>query len=157
MPEAPTTPATPATPDAIRAPRTAGGFAALPQLQSAYAAVLGVPRVYVWNQGSEHFITGKPGEQLYFPATHPASGQSRYRWEDQGGGVFFGFLIPESDLPTSGTGTADVLAILREFQAKREEAQRAGKVVQGAPPKVPATATTGQPTGRASVETEHAG
>lgn len=119
-------------PDAIRVPREAGGLSVLSELDATYASVLGVPRVYVKGKGNERFVTKDPGDLLYFPTDSLHAGKSRYRWEDQGEGVFFGYLIPESDLPKPDTATANVLAKLREFQSRREAAARAEGGMPGA-------------------------
>lgn len=88
----------PAKPDAIRVPRDpGGGFDRLGELDSVYREILGTPAIYVRDQGSVHFITGNPEDLLYFPKTSPAAGLPRYRWEDQGEGIAFGFLIPEEE------------------------------------------------------------
>ena len=82
--------------DAVRAPI---GFAGpgpaagrLDRLRAAFAPLLGSMPVYVRNQGGEHFLTTRPDDTLFFPRSGPRSGEPRYRWEDQGDGLFYGFL-----------------------------------------------------------------
>ena len=87
-------------PDAARAPlRFAGpgdSFARLSRLQAELAPALGVERVYVRHQGTEHFITGDPVDTLNYPSHDPRSGASRYDWEDRGDGVLYGYLKPDA-------------------------------------------------------------
>ena len=83
-------------PDAIRAPLGFAGpgdsFARLSKLQADLAPILGVPRLFVRHQGSEHFITGDPSDTLLFPSQGPRSGEPRYEWNDRGDGVLYGEL-----------------------------------------------------------------
>jgi hypothetical protein len=64
----------------------------LGRLGTEFAAVFGVGRIFVRHQGGEHFISPRPDDTLLFPRTGPRSGESRYRWEDRGDGVFYGYL-----------------------------------------------------------------
>jgi len=83
-------------PHAIRVPLSFAGagdsYSRLTKLQGEFAGVLGVDRVYVRHQGSEHFITGDPADSLNFPSGHSRSNEPRYDWEDRGDGVSYGFL-----------------------------------------------------------------
>jgi hypothetical protein len=85
--------------DAVRAPtRYAGQGAAAARLErliSEFSVVLGTAQVFVRQQGSEHFITADPGDTLQFPRSGPRSGESRYRWEDRGDGIFYGRLAAD--------------------------------------------------------------
>ncbi len=82
--------------DAVRAPighAGAGPAAArLERLSSEFAAPLGAARVFVRNQGPEHYITADPDDTLDFPRSGPRSGEPRYRWEGRGDGVSYGYL-----------------------------------------------------------------
>jgi hypothetical protein len=84
--------------DAIRSPIGRAGpgpsSARLARLGAEFAKLLGSDRVFVRHQGGEHFITAHANDTLMFPRTDPRSGESRYRWEDQGDGVYFGYLVP---------------------------------------------------------------
>ncbi len=70
--------------------------ARLLRLGSEFAGLLGTDRVFVRHQGGEHFITAHPDDTLMFPRTDTRSGESRYRWEDRGDGVSYGYLRPEA-------------------------------------------------------------
>lgn len=82
--------------DAVRSPIGHAGSgpssARLGRLGADFAALLGMDRVFVRHQGGEHFITAHPDDTLHFPRTDPRSGEPRYRWEDRGDGVFYGYL-----------------------------------------------------------------
>jgi len=84
------------TPDAVRSPLPYAGagdaHARLSRLHEEFSAVLQSPRVYVRHQGSQHFITGHPGDTLNRPADQAGTGEARYRWEDRGDGVQYGYL-----------------------------------------------------------------
>ncbi len=86
--------------DAVRSPIGYAGAgrssARLLRLGSEFAALLGSERIFVRHQGGEHFITARPDDTLMFPRTSPRSGESRYRWEDRGDGVSYGYLEPEA-------------------------------------------------------------
>jgi hypothetical protein len=89
-----------ATIDAVRSPIGYAGSgpssARLARLGSEFADLLGVERIFVRHQGGEHFITSRHDDTLMFPRTDPRSGESRYRWEDRGDGVSYGYLEPEA-------------------------------------------------------------
>lgn len=68
----------------------------LARLQGEFAAVLGVPRVFVRHQGDSHFLTGDPRETLFFPPGDPRSGQPRYTWTDRGDGISLGRRIADA-------------------------------------------------------------
>ena len=80
--------------DAVRAPiryaGRGGAAARLERLESEFSGVLGTACVFVRQQGDEPFITADPDDTLQFPRSGPRSGESRYRWEDRGDGVFYG-------------------------------------------------------------------
>jgi hypothetical protein len=84
--------------DAIRSPIGRAGpgpsSARLARLEAEFAGLLGAERVFVRHQGGEHFITAHPDDTLMFPRTDPRSGESRYRWEDRGDGVSYGYRKP---------------------------------------------------------------
>jgi hypothetical protein len=84
--------------DAVRSPIGYAGpgpsSARLGRLGSEFAGLLGTDRVFVRHQGGEHFISARPDDTLMFPSTDPRSGESRYRWEDRGDGVSYGYLRP---------------------------------------------------------------
>jgi hypothetical protein len=86
------------TPDAVRSPLrfagAGGSHARLARLQFEFSAVLGVPRVFVRNQGTEHFISGSPSDTINHPSHDARSGASRYVWEDRGDGVLYGYIEP---------------------------------------------------------------
>lgn len=88
------------TPDAIRSPLLfagAGGSPArLAKLHAEFSSVLKVPQVFVRRQGVEHFISGSPRDTLNFASHDARAGASRYRWEDRGDGVFYGYFEPVS-------------------------------------------------------------
>jgi hypothetical protein len=92
--------ATDRPPDAARTPlRYAGegdSFTRLARLQSEFSGVLGVPKVFVRHQGTEHFISGRPDDTLKHPSCEARSGEARYRWEDRGDGVLLGYLEPDA-------------------------------------------------------------
>jgi hypothetical protein len=83
-------------PDAIRSPLSfagsGGSYARLTRLQAELAPLLGVPRISVRLQGTEHFITQTPSDTLYFPAQSARAGEPRYDWKDRGDGVHYGYL-----------------------------------------------------------------
>lgn len=83
-------------PDAVRVPLDFAGpgdsYVRLSKLQDGFAGVLKVTRVYVRHQGTEHFLTGDPGDTLQFPASSARSGEPRYEWKDRGDGVRYGYL-----------------------------------------------------------------
>ena len=87
-------------PDAIRSPLSfagaGGAHVRLAKLQSEFATVLNVSRVFVRHQGTEHFITSNPGDTLLFQSLGPRSGESRYDWEGRGDGVLYGYLKPDA-------------------------------------------------------------
>ena len=87
-------------PDAVRSPLSfagAGGSQArLAKLHAEFRAVLNVAQVFVRHQGVEHFISGSPSDNLNFPRNDARAGVSRYRWEDRGDGIFYGYLEPAS-------------------------------------------------------------
>jgi hypothetical protein len=82
--------------DAVRTPTGYAGSgpssARLGRLGSEFAPLLGTDRVFVRHQGGEHFISGHPDDTLHYPRADPRSGESRYRWEDRGDGIFYGYL-----------------------------------------------------------------
>jgi hypothetical protein len=81
-------------PDAVLAPLSYAGSGdaatRLGKLQAEFATVLQVPRVFVRNQGTLHFLSGSPADTLLFPQSDPRSGRSRYNWTDRGDGVSYG-------------------------------------------------------------------
>jgi hypothetical protein len=83
-------------PDAIRSPLHHVGqgdsFTKLERLQSEFAAILAVPRVFVRHQGTEHFVTGRHDDTLNHASLDSRSGESRYIWKDRGDGVLYGYL-----------------------------------------------------------------
>ena len=85
--------------DAVRSPiRHAGpgdAIARLSKLQAEFAEVLGVSRVFVRNQGIEHFITAQSDDTLDHARDDPRSGEARYDWLDRGDGVLYGYLKNE--------------------------------------------------------------
>lgn len=90
-----------ATPiDAVRSPIGYAGAgpssARLARLGAEFAGPLGAGRVFVRHQGGEHFITPRADDTLLFPSGGPRSGEPRYRWEDRGDGVSYGYLVPEA-------------------------------------------------------------
>lgn len=86
--------------DAVRAPigyAGAGPAAArLERLVGEFATVLRADRVFVRHQGSEHFLSAHPDDTLQFPRISSRSGEPRYRWEDRGDGICYGYLKSES-------------------------------------------------------------
>jgi hypothetical protein len=86
-------------PDAVRSPLHRAGegdsFVRLGRLQCEFSAVLGVARVFVRNQGTEHFITGRPDDILNWARHETRSGEPRYVWRDRGDGVLYGYLRPD--------------------------------------------------------------
>lgn len=86
-------------PDAVRSPLKFAGagdaLSRLLRLQEEFAPVLGAPRVFVRHQGSEHFISGNPGDTLYHLSQGPRAGEPRYEWSDRGDGVLYGYLRRE--------------------------------------------------------------
>ena len=88
------------TPDAVRSQLPFAGpgdsQARLARLRAEFSPVLGTPRVYVRHQGTEHFISGRPGDTLNFPSRDSRSGVPRYEWSDRGDGVLYGYLKPDA-------------------------------------------------------------
>jgi hypothetical protein len=84
-------------PDAARSPLwyAGGGDASrkLANLQAEFARVLGVARVFVRHQGTEHFISRRPDDTLNRVGSGAGSGSPRYAWEDRGDGVLYGYLM----------------------------------------------------------------
>ena len=80
--------------EAIRSPihyaGSGGAHARLGRLQAEFAEVLGVPTVYVRNQGVEHFLTGDPADCLCGSREGFPSGTQSYEWADRGDGVLYG-------------------------------------------------------------------
>lgn len=87
-------------PHAVRSPLSYAGagdsYARLSKLQAEFAPVLGVSRVYVRHQGTEHFVTGDPDDTLNYRSHGTRSGVSRYEWEDRGDGIHYGYLKPDA-------------------------------------------------------------
>ena len=83
------------TPVAARAPLGyAGGGDALTRLmrlQGEFSEVLKVPRVFVRHHGTEHFVSGKADDALFFHSQDERHSEPRYEWEDRGDGVLYGF------------------------------------------------------------------
>lgn len=88
------------TPDAVRSPLPFVGagdsHAKLARLQAVFGPALGVSRIFVRHQGTEHFISGSPGDTINFCSQDPRGGQPRYEWEDRGDGVLYGYLKPHA-------------------------------------------------------------
>ena len=86
-------------PDAVRSPLSyageGGALAKLVRLNTEFALVLGVSRVFVRNQGTEYFISHGPDDTLNFSSDTSRSGEARYFWQDRGDGVFYGQRKPE--------------------------------------------------------------
>jgi hypothetical protein len=86
-------------PDAILAPLSYAGpgdaAARLAKLQAEFSTVLQVPRVFVRNQGTLHFVSGSPTDTLLFPKTDQRSGRARYAWTDRGDGVSYGRVLAD--------------------------------------------------------------
>jgi hypothetical protein len=86
--------------DAIRAPIGYAGpgpsAARLERLATEFGRVLGTDRVFVRHQGGEHFVSSHADDTLQFPRDSPRSGEPRYRWEDRGDGVSYGYLRPDA-------------------------------------------------------------
>lgn len=84
------------TPDAVRSPLSFAGagtsHAKLSKLHREFSGVLKVERIFVRLQGIEHLMTGDPGDSLNYSSLGPRSGRPRYRWEDRGDGVHYGYL-----------------------------------------------------------------
>lgn len=82
--------------DAILAPIAFAGSGPsaerLGRLEAEFAILLGNGPVFARLQGGEHFLSARPDDSLQFPRTSPRSGESRYRWEDRGDGVSYGYL-----------------------------------------------------------------
>jgi hypothetical protein len=82
--------------DAVRSPIGHAGpgpsSVRLERLGAEFTVLLGADRIFVRHQGGEHFISPRPDDTLLFPRTDARSGQSRYRWEARGDGVFYGYL-----------------------------------------------------------------
>jgi hypothetical protein len=87
-------------PDAVLSPlgHAGSGDAAtrLGKLQAEFAKVLQVPRVFVRNQGTLHFLSGSPDDTLLFPQSDPRSGRPRYHWTDRGDGVSYGRFLADA-------------------------------------------------------------
>lgn len=90
----------PPNPSAVRTPMSYAGQGSagekLARLQTEFAPILGVVRVYIRHNVSEHFISGDPQDALYFPANSERRGEERYTWTERGGGdgVLYGVLKP---------------------------------------------------------------
>lgn len=88
-------------PDAVRTPilyaGSADAYSKLAKLQTEFAPILGVNKVYVRHNVVEHFISGDPHDMLYFPANSNRRGEERYTWTErtEGDGVLYGRLKPE--------------------------------------------------------------
>ena len=51
--------------------------------------------VRIWPPKGEYlFVTSSDCDEFFFPLTHPKGGQSRYRWEPQTNGMYFGYYQP---------------------------------------------------------------
>jgi len=51
-------------------------------------------RAYIRQQGNDWlFITTRDDDTIFFPTTHPRSGQPRYTWINQPDGSRFGYLV----------------------------------------------------------------
>ena len=83
-------------PDAIRSPLSYAGSGdsatRLAKLQSEFAEVLAVSRVYVRHQGTDHYISGHPADTLKHSCFDTHAGEARYAWVDRGDGVLYGYL-----------------------------------------------------------------
>jgi hypothetical protein len=88
------------TPQAVRSPLSHAGAGSAPdrlaRLMNEFSRVLGVTRVFVRHQGSEHFISWSPDDTLHYPSRHARSGSPRYDWSDRGDGVLYGYLKPDA-------------------------------------------------------------
>jgi hypothetical protein len=62
-------------------------------LKRRFAGVLGQSSITVFNQGAYYFIAPDPGQTLNFPFGHGRDNEPRYRWEAQGEGVEYGYLV----------------------------------------------------------------
>ena len=86
-------------PDAVLAPLSHAGLGdaatRLGKLQAEFATVLQVPRVFVRNQGTLHFLSGSPSDTLLFPKSDHRSGRPRYTWTDRGDGVSYGRFLAD--------------------------------------------------------------
>jgi hypothetical protein len=87
-------------PDAVLTPLSYAGSgdaaARLGKLQAEFAALLQVPRVFVRNQGTLHFLSGSPTDTLLFPQSDSRSGRPRYAWTDRGDGVSYGRYLADA-------------------------------------------------------------
>jgi hypothetical protein len=107
-PDPPTKP--PPRPDAVKLPSTMRfpkTFTGVPRLKDRVNAVADVAepllecdrskgeRAYIRKLANDGplFITRDPTDLLFFPIGHPLQGRERYRWEDQGEGISFGYLV----------------------------------------------------------------
>ncbi len=90
-------------PNAIRCMHSFAGCgdaqSRLLSLQDQFSGILGSPRVYVRQQGTEHFLSADPSDSLLYSNNSPRSGTSRYHWQDRGDGVLYGFLEEGTDAP----------------------------------------------------------
>jgi hypothetical protein len=81
-------------PDAVLVPLAHAGpgdsATRLKKLQTEFSRILQVPRVFVRNQGTLHFVSGSPSDTLLFPQSDDRSGRPRYEWTDRGDGVSYG-------------------------------------------------------------------
>lgn len=84
-------------PTAVRTPAAYAGAgdacARAARLQAEFGPLLRVGRIFIRNQGSEHFITGNPHDTLFEPVGSPNAGQPRYEWRDRGDGVLHGYPL----------------------------------------------------------------
>ena len=58
--------------------------------------------------GGVIFATRDGRDSLSYPFGHPREGQPRYRWEDMGQGVWYGYLIHPAE-PIPEADSADIL------------------------------------------------
>jgi hypothetical protein len=64
-----------------------------------FEGVLGVKQVYIRMQDPS-FVTASAFDTIYHPLDHPThAGQPRYTWDDAGGGLMLGYLIPTEAPP----------------------------------------------------------
>lgn len=82
-------------PDAIRTPLTFAGSGSshekLSHLHSKFSEILGVEKLYVRHQGTEHFITGDPLDSMLHRSDSPNAGRERYDWKPVANSVYFGY------------------------------------------------------------------
>lgn len=83
-------------PNAIRSPLLYAGegdsIARLGRLQSEFAKILAVPRIFVRHQGTEHFISARHDDTLNHSSLDARAGESRYTWKNRGDDVLYGYL-----------------------------------------------------------------